>query len=151
MRGLSDTDVDAVLRLDTMTVADYPGGVATQHEALDRRTATPSASRRAFGAFDPTGELVAMTFVDLDGAVAETHLTVVHPAWRGHGLSVAVKAASVLTLAFEGVTRFRTGGSADNVAILRANQAVGYVRDEEWVTLARAGAPTTGHGNVGAL
>jgi hypothetical protein len=35
------------------------------------------------------------------------------------------------------VDRFRTGGSADNAAILRANDAVGYVRDEEWVALER--------------
>ncbi|MEG8034485.1 hypothetical protein QP157_03855 [Sphingomonas sp. LR61] len=78
-----------------------------------------------------------MTFVDVDGTEAETHFTVVHRAWRSRGLSIAVKAASVLVLAAEGVTRFRTGGSADNTAILRANDAVGYVRDEEWVTLAQ--------------
>ena len=40
-------------------------------------------------------------------------------------------------LAAEGVTQFRTGGSADNLAILRANDAVGYIQDEEWVTLGR--------------
>jgi hypothetical protein len=43
----------------------------------------------------------------------------------------------VLTFAAEGVTQFRTGGSADNLAIIRANDAVGYVQDEEWVTLGR--------------
>ncbi|WIB68909.1 hypothetical protein DEI93_07735 [Curtobacterium sp. MCBD17_035] len=75
--------------------------------------------------------------MDIDGVEAETHFTVVHRAWRGRGLGIAVKAASVLTLAAEGVTRFRTGGSVDNVAILRANDALGYVRDEEWVTLAQ--------------
>ncbi|WP_083402953.1 GNAT family N-acetyltransferase [Curtobacterium sp. MCBA15_008] len=135
VREITDTDVDAVLHLDAATVEDYPGSAATQHAALDRRAATPSASRRAFGAFVPDAELVAMTFVDIDGADAETQFTVVHRAWRGRGLSVAVKAASVLALTAEGVTRFRTGGSADNAAILRANDALGYVRDEEWVTL----------------
>lgn len=134
---LGDADVDAVLNLDAMTIGDYAGGAATQHAPLDRRTATPSTSRRAFGAFGPYGDLVAMTFVDVDGVAAETHFTVVHRAWRGRGLGIAVKAASVLTLAADGVTRFRTGGSADNVAILRANSGVGYVRNEEWVTLAQ--------------
>ncbi|EXJ50432.1 hypothetical protein AS96_14755 [Microbacterium sp. MRS-1] len=32
------------------------------------------------------------------------------------------------------------GGSADNAAILRANATLGYVRDEEWVTLTRGSA-----------
>lgn len=137
LRELGDADVDAVLRLDASTIEDYPGSVATQHTPLDRRAATPSVSRRAFGAFGPGGDLVSMTFVDVNGAEAETDFTVVHRAWRGRGLSIAVKAASVLVLAAEGVTRFRTGGSADNTAILRANDAVGYVRDEEWVTLAK--------------
>ncbi|WP_420367187.1 acetyltransferase [Curtobacterium sp. L1-20] len=135
VRELGDADVDAVLHLDAITIEDYPGSAATQHTPLDRRAATPGVSRRAFGAFGPEGDLVSMTFVDVDGVEAETHFTVVHRAWRGQGLGIAVKAASVLTLAAEGVTRFRTGGSADNVAILRANDAVGYVRDEEWVTL----------------
>ncbi|WFR67918.1 hypothetical protein P9139_05935 [Curtobacterium flaccumfaciens] len=79
-----------------------------------------------------------MTFVDIEGTKAETQFTVVHRAWRGQGLGIAVKAASVLALAAEGVTQFRTGGSADNLAILRANDAVGYIQDEEWVTLGRS-------------
>jgi GNAT superfamily N-acetyltransferase len=137
VRELGDADVDAVLHLDAMTIEDYPGSAATQHTPLDRRAATPGVSRRAFGAFGPDGKLVAMTFVDVDRVDAETHFTVVHRAWRGRGLGIAVKAASVLTLAAERVTRFRTGGSADNAAILRANTVVGYIRDEEWVTLAQ--------------
>lgn len=51
-----------------------------------------------------------------------------------------MKAASLLALAGEGFTRFRTGGSADNEAIIRANDALGYLRDEEWVTLDRCSA-----------
>jgi hypothetical protein len=51
----------------------------------------------------------------------------------------------VLTLAAEGVTQFRTGGSADNLAILRANDAVGYIQDEEWVTLGRNVRKPIGH------
>jgi GNAT superfamily N-acetyltransferase len=137
VRELVDADVEAVLHLDARTAEDYPGSVATQHAPLDRSTVTLSASRRAFGAFGPDRDLVAMTFVDIEGTKAETQFTVVHRAWRGQGLGIAVKAASVLALAAEGVTQFRTGGSADNLAILRANDAVGYIQDEEWVTLGR--------------
>lgn len=142
VRSLDDRDVDAVLALDSATADDYPGSVATRHALLDREGATPTPARRGFGAFGPDGELVAMTFVDVetdgDGSAAETDFTVVHRAWRRRGLAVAVKAASVLALSAEGVTRFRTGGSADNAGIIRANTVLGYVRDEEWVTLERA-------------
>ncbi|WP_144712245.1 GNAT family N-acetyltransferase [Curtobacterium pusillum] len=134
-RALDSDDVAAVLELDALTARDYPGSVATQHEPLDRGTATPSASRPAFGLLTAQGELVAMTYVDVDGPLAETAFTVVHPAWRGRGLAPAVKAWSVLALADAGTTRFRTGGSAENAAIRSANAAVGYVVDEEWVTL----------------
>lgn len=51
-----------------------------------------------------------------------------------------MKAASLLALASQAITRFRTGGSADNEAIIRANDALGYLRDEEWVTLERCSA-----------
>lgn len=136
---LSAADIHAVLALDALTIGDYPGSIAMQHTPLDRQRATPSASRRAFGVVLGSGELVAMTFVDVDGSDAETDFTVVHPDWRGRGLGVAAKAASVLALLTDGVTRFRTGGSADNVAILAANDVVGYVRDEEWVTLEPGG------------
>lgn len=139
MREFSPADIDAVLALDALTISDYPGSIATQHTPLDRQTAAPSASRRAFGVVLGSGELVAMTFVDVDGSDAETDFTVVHPAWRGRGLGVAAKAASVLALLADGVTRFRTGDSADNAAILAANDVVGYVRDEEWVTLEPGG------------
>lgn len=46
---------------------------------------------------------------------------------------------TLLALDADGVRRFRTGGSAENAAILAANTALGYVRDDEWLTLA---APT---------
>ncbi|QCR42241.1 hypothetical protein C1N91_00520 [Curtobacterium sp. SGAir0471] len=76
-----------------------------------------------------------MTYVEVDGADAETDFTVVHPTQRGRGIGTALEAWSVLALQREGVRRFRTGGSADNVAIQRADAVLGYVQDEEWVTL----------------
>ncbi|UBQ02690.1 GNAT family N-acetyltransferase [Curtobacterium sp. TXMA1] len=134
-RSLGAHDVDAVLALDRLTADDYPGSVATRHEQMDRDAATPTAVRRASGAFAADGSLVAMTYVDVDGADAETDFTVVRPMHRGRGIGTALEAWSVLALQREGVRRFRTGGSADNVAIRRANAALGYVQDEEWVTL----------------
>lgn len=167
VRALDVEDVDAVLTLDAATVGHYPGSVATRHEPFDRERATPSATRRGFGVWSG-GALIAMTFVDVlvggaagsaDGgaagpdagpdagscaasasASAETDVTVVAAGHRGRGIGTAVKAASVLALLDAGVARFRTGGSADNPAIIAANTALGYVRDEEWVTL-EAGTP----------
>ncbi len=136
VRELGPADVDALLTLDARTLADYPGSVATQHDPLDRTTATPTATRRAFGAVAADGSLAAVTIVEVDGTTAETDVTVVHPEARRQGLATAVKAASVLALRTSGVERFRTGGSAENPGIISANTALGYVRDEEWVTLA---------------
>lgn len=47
-----------------------------------------------------------------------------------------VAMTSVLALYAEGCSRFRTGGSAENRASIAANLSLGYVIDEEWVTLA---------------
>ncbi len=135
LRQLDERDVEAILKLDAATSHDYPGSVATQHEPLDAASATPTVTRVAFGILAPASDLVAMTFVDVDGRRAETDFTVVRRDWRGRKLSLAVKAASVLALSDTGVEIFRTGGSAGNEAIISANKTLGYVRDEEWVTL----------------
>ncbi|MGC5167889.1 acetyltransferase [Luteimicrobium sp. DT211] len=134
IRELTADDLPAILRLDDATGADYPGDVATTHRPLTPETATPTPERRAFGA-KVDAELVAMTFVDVDGDLAETDFTVVAAAWRARGLSTAVKALSVSALVRAGVMRLRTGGSFDNPAIMAANDRLGYVRDEEWLTL----------------
>lgn len=147
IRELGASDVDTILPLDVATLADYPGSVATRHLPLSRERALVTPTRRAFGAITPSEDLVAMTFIDLDGRRAETDFTVVAPRWRGRGLGTAVKAASVLALLeTDGATardtntganirQFRTGGSADNPAIIAANAALGYVIDEHWLTL----------------
>ncbi|MFK3669200.1 acetyltransferase [Leifsonia aquatica] len=136
IRELTADDIPSILVLDSATSTDYPGSIATRHERLDHECATPTAARRAFGALSFAGELIGLTMVDLDGDTAETDFTVVHREWRRRGIAVALKAASLLALDAAGVRGFRTGGSADNAAIIAANAALGYVRDEEWLTLA---------------
>ncbi len=137
VRELRDADLPAVRALDAATVRDYPGGAATRHAALTDATAALHHARRAFGALTPDGRLLGLTYLDRDADAVETDFTVVDAAFRGRGIGVAVKAASVLALAHDGVRRFRTGGSADNAAIIAAGIALGYRRDEEWVTLER--------------
>lgn len=60
------------------------------------------------------------------------------------GLATAVEAASVLDLLGRGVTTIRTGGSADNPAIIAANRAVGFLVDEHWVTVRPVGGGASG-------
>jgi predicted GNAT family acetyltransferase len=134
-------DVHAVTALDRATVDDYPGDVATAHEALTPARATPAAAHRGWGAFTTESELVAMTFADIGPNVTETDFTVVHRDRRRQGLGSAVKAACLLALADEGHVVFRTGGSMDNPASIAANRAVGYELDEEWLTFATVGRP----------
>ena len=133
VRELTPADAEAILRLDASTRLAYPGGIATAHSPLTLATATVSTHRRAFGV-ERDGDLIAMSFVDLHPDHAETDFTVVAREWRGRGLGQAIKAASVLALLDGGVTRFRTGGSAENAASIASNRAVSYVLDEEWLT-----------------
>ena len=137
VRELLSSDAGAVLALDASTIADYPGGIATTHQRLSRERAEVTLARRAFGAFSSGGELLAVTYVDITGDRAETDFTVVAAAHRGRGLGSAVKAAAVLTAVADGARILRTGGSHDNLASLAANRSVGYVVDEEWITLQR--------------
>lgn len=138
-RELRAADVPAALELDAATATDYPGGVATTHELLTVARATPTARRRGFGVLDGGANLVAMTFVDVDGGKAEVDFTVVARHRRGQGLARAVKAASLLALTGDGVTVVRTGGSDENRRILAANVDLGFRVDEHWLTLTRPG------------
>lgn len=135
VREVEDGDLESVLALDSVTLADYPGGVATRHTPLTTSTARVTPARRGFGVFDGGGRALAITYLDVDGPAAETEFTVVAAPFRGLGFGTAVKAASLLGLLREGVDVFRTGGAEGNSAILHANQSLGYVVDEEWLTL----------------
>lgn len=134
VRELDAADVPAILALDAATARDYPGDVATAHPPLDDVRATPTPARRAFGAFD-AATLVALGFVDVCGESAEIDFTVVAASHRRRGIATALKAASLLRLAADGVRVVRTGGSADNPGIAAANRRLGFVVDERWVTL----------------
>ncbi|MDU0327881.1 hypothetical protein RWH43_14045 [Microbacterium sp. KSW2-21] len=75
VREIEDGDLESVLLLDYMTLADYLGGVATEHDPLTTSTARVKHTRRGFGAFDGGGRAFAITYVDVDGRAAETDFT----------------------------------------------------------------------------
>lgn len=147
VRALGSGDAAAVLALDAATAQDYPGGKATAHRPLTPARALVNAARRAHGVFC-RGVLAAVTFVDINGHRGEIDFTVVAREHRGQGLATGVKAASVLDLLGTGVELVRTGGSARNDAILAANAALGFVVDEEWVTLLRPTERLAPHSSV---
>lgn len=146
LRELVPGDVAQLLMLDRLTAPDYPGGVATRHEALDEPGARALLERgRAWGIWSGT-ELVALTTTTAVEDRVETEFTTVHPAHRRRGLATAVKAASVLAHAADGATRFGTGGADSNVASLAMNRAVGYRITETWHTYRRPSARPTHDG-----
>ncbi|GAA2829659.1 hypothetical protein GCM10010471_09120 [Leucobacter komagatae] len=140
IREIRDADLPSVLALDAATTADYPGGPATRRAPLTMSAVRASPGKRGFGAFDKAGRAIGVTFVDIDGQHAETNFTVVDPSTRGLGIASALKAASLIALVGDGVETFRTGGAAENTAILTVNTNLGYTVDEEWITLESPGS-----------
>ncbi|MCK0112948.1 GNAT family N-acetyltransferase [Ornithinimicrobium sp. F0845] len=138
LRLAQPDDIRQLLALDGLTAPDYPGGVATRHEPLDKDAATALLQRgQVWGAWQ--GEtLVALTVTRKLEHRVETDFTAVHPQHRGGGLGSAVKAASVLAHAGQGETHFGTGGADSNLASLAMNRAVGYQITESWHTYRRS-------------
>lgn len=122
-----------LLDLESATRGDYPDGPATPRPS-DEDVDRVLREGRVFGAYD--GELlVGATAIERLPDRAETAFTSVRAGQRGRGVASAVKAASVIALAAEGVRTFGTGGAGSNAASLGMNRAVGYRITERWVTL----------------
>lgn len=136
VRELGEESDAQVVALEAAVRDDYPGGPATAPPRRTRASLREDRARgtRWFGGFDG-GDLVAVTAIHLDGDRAETDFTSVAAASRRRGLAEAVKAASVLALAADGVRQFGTGGAAENAASTAMNRRLGYLLTERWVTL----------------
>ena len=126
----------AIAALEAAVREDYPGGPATAPALHDAPAlaALRAGGTRFFAAMDE-GELVAVTAIRREGATAETDFTSVARSHRRRGLAEAVKAASLLALAEEGVDEFGTGGADENAASLAMNARLGYLVTERWLTL----------------
>lgn len=133
VRELGADAADAVRVLEDANHPDYPFTPATAHVSrnLKRTRALWAEGKRVFGALDGT-LLVAVTAIEPAGQHGETKFTSVLVGYRGRGIGSAVKAASILALAADGVRTFDTGGAGVNEASLGANRALGYVIEERW-------------------
>jgi GNAT superfamily N-acetyltransferase len=98
------------------------------HSPLRPRKSCETLTRStAYGA-----QLVAATVIGQKADRGETQFTSVLSAYRGRGIGKAVKAASILALAEDGLRLFSTGGAGVNEASLGANRALGYTIEERW-------------------
>jgi GNAT superfamily N-acetyltransferase len=137
------SSMESVWHLQQATRGDFPVTPATPapEQTLPQLSDSWRTGWRVFGARH-RGQLVGTTIArpapDVDVAYAETEWTAVLAEHRGRGLATALKAASVLALAADGVRVFGTGGASTNTASLAMNAAAGYTVTERWVSLQRA-------------
>jgi GNAT superfamily N-acetyltransferase len=126
-----------VTRLEALTRDDYPVTPATPavRRSESEMLAWWATGSRFFGA--AVGDrLVAVTAISPREGRGETEFTSVDAAHRRRGLAVAVKAASIIALAEDGIRVFGTGGAAVNEASIRMNESLGYVIEERWLSFA---------------
>jgi hypothetical protein len=126
-----------VTALEALNHGDYPYTPATSvpnREESDFLELWRSG-HRFFGA-SKTGQLVAVSVIGVAAGRAETEFTSVHRSYRRMGLAVAVKAASILALADDGIRTFGTGGAQVNSGSIRMNEHLGYAIEERWFSLA---------------
>jgi len=139
IRPLTIADVEAVVEFDEMTFKDFPGDIATKREKpLISDEATPSEVRLGWGVFS-NNQMVGMLYVDIvgrHGNGVEIDFYSVNSALKGKGVGKALLATAILKMIAEGIKSIRTGVADENVASITALESVGFVRDEEWLTLA---------------
>lgn len=136
VRALTERDVPALVRLDALTLPDYPATPATTPQALTGEEARRrlAAGWLLVGAF-AGDHLVAVSMTFPHGERWEVDRTAVLREHRRRGLATAVKAWSVVALLERGVRRLGTGGAASNAGSLAVNRALGFVLEPQWLTL----------------
>ncbi len=125
-----------VTTLEALNHDEYPYTPATGTPHRDESDVLEfwRSGYRLFGAIDD-GQLVAISVISRTTARGETEFTSVHPSYRRRGLAVAVKAASIMALADDGVRIFGTGGAQANTGSIRMNEHLGYAIEERWLSL----------------
>ena len=84
-----------------------------------------------------------------DPAVLHQLLTGVLPGYRGRGIALALKLATIGYAQARGVVEIRTHNNARNGPMLRINEALGFVKQPVWLTMLKTfEPPSTDRANV---
>lgn len=141
-------DDPAVLRrvydLYLACLEDIPTAGATTRipyaQFVAREIAAPNALPDACFLVVAGGEYVAMcAFVRDPGqpAALSGRMTGCLPAWRGRGITKALKLRMARYAKERGFTTIRTWNSAANISMRHINEAIGFEQETIWVTLHR--------------
>ena len=136
---------DAVLQLWNECHTDIPS-------ALPFETVTNDAWRADLGiaadapyppalliAATAEREIVGVAFLDIDAAqgIAGHRFTGTARSWRGQGVAIALKVATIRWAAANGVTLLRASNDADNLAMRTVNDRLGYEEQHRIVLFQR--------------
>jgi ribosomal protein S18 acetylase RimI-like enzyme len=111
---------------------DVPFELFLQH-SVERPTALPDAFFLAKDGDDYVG-LSQLQRRLAQPAVLQQHLTGVRRGYRGRGIAMALKLQTVKYAQAHGYREIRTGNDARNRAMLRINEAMGYVKEPATIT-----------------
>jgi GNAT superfamily N-acetyltransferase len=142
---LGEVDRRAVHELDRVAAADEPGegelDVGSFETYLRMQLGKPMLDLEGSVVALADGAPVAMAWLKQDGRIGLNDYTCTHPDRRGHGLATLVKAAVLQRAALRGLERLATMNDAENAAMLRVNDKLGYRRIATDVLLVREPTP----------
>lgn len=142
---LSTVDPRGIHELDRIASADEPGDeeidVGSFETYVHTQLEKPLLDHGGSFVAVANGTPVAMAMLSHAGGVGLNDFTCTHPDWRGRGLATLVKAAVIRWASEHGVERITTSNDAENTAMLRVNEKLGYRRIERGVQLVREPRP----------
>jgi GNAT superfamily N-acetyltransferase len=126
--------VPGVHRVALASFGDIPGGdepMAAGALAEFRARDVDRPGIRADGFFVAVAgeEVVGYASVQVEGGRSDVgihDMTAVHPAWRGRGLALALKAATIEWARSVGLTALETGNDVENEPMRAVNARLGY-------------------------
>ncbi len=127
-------DLEATLDMPQTEQIDHIPYDEWEHHVLRHPLFTPAGSFVAM--VDGVAAAVSLLTADLESGRAHNMFTGTLRAYRGRGLALAVKLASIQWAAAQGVTMMATNNDETNAAMLAINGRLGYVpggRRVEWL------------------
>ena len=142
---LSEVDQQGVYELDRAASADEPGEdelhVGAFGSWVGRQLEKPLLDQHGSMVALAGGVPVAMAWLKHDGRVGLNDFTCTRRDRRGLGLATLVKAAVLQRASERGLERITTMNDAENAAMLRVNEKLGYRRIGRDLLLVRERTP----------